>query len=340
MKILNTLRDLKNRRTELKRDMSLNHHTAPHHHTAPQSLSEPHVFLDLPNLIRGEGVSVSEALAVLEEHIPLIERCSLKIWGALPTRRYASSLETIPESVHEVLRARGYTVEVASARLSETMQLEQASKLDDYLLAREVKRCAVEGARELLIVSGDRDFERLATELAVYGVKLSYVQRQRSKAYHNQKLRRYESLASFRAPLDPALEALLMSESVTSSQGKNANRLILRSEGRPDREVELSTQFKIGRMSERAGPVDLCLSRYDQKRDYSRQLAEISLLGSSWVLWRIPQDPSKLKRQPIRYLSEGQEPTLIGSGESVILSSGDRLRFDHCGLEMEFVLSS
>ena len=177
-------------------------------------------FLDLPNLLRGEGISIQEGTEVLKEHIPLIERACLSIWGAPPQSRYASSLSTIPIELHKILEDYGYQVDIAEANVTDTMLIEQASKRDDYQLSREVKRRVQEGLRDILIISGDRDFEKLASELAIFGPKFHYVQRQKMSEQRNAKLHRYTHLKSFAGALDSSLEEVFQRQQERGQHGR------------------------------------------------------------------------------------------------------------------------
>lgn len=294
-------------------------------------------FLDVPNLLRGEGISIEEGTNVLKEHLPLIERTCLSIWGVLPQTRYASSLATIPAELHQLLQDYGYQVDIAEATVSDTMLIEHASKRDDYLLSRQVKRRVQEGLRDILIISGDRDFEKLASQLAVFGPKFHFVQRQKMSEQRNTKLQRYTHLKSFAAKLDPALESAFQIEPKRAQNNTKAcPRLVLKHGGRLVKELELFHKFKIGRMSGRAGKVDLCLSTYDQERDYSRQLASIVQLGNTWVLCRKNQDPHKVERQPISFIPVSGESIKMSSGENIVLSAGDCFSFDLCEISMTF----
>jgi len=333
----------------------------PHHHSqgaemSDLALSQASVYLDLANLLCGESAKLDDAERILATNLPLIERCCFKLWGGAPRERCAFSLSSIEPQIHELLRSAGYVVFTAEAQRSETMLIEAASKRDDYLLKREVKRAVQSGARDLLIVSGDRDFESLPSELAVFGPKFHFVQRQQMPPNRSELLTRYESLKDFEAHLGGSLERRFRSymergrgselrhnhshshsHSHSKSPSLNGPRLRLEHWGRVVGELELFSGFKVGRSSERAGRVDLCLNRYDRQRDYSRELAYIYLLGDSWVLWRAAQDKQRVARQPLSVSTSDRAEELIGSGQGVVLQAGDLINFERCGLSARFV---
>ena len=325
--------------------------------------NEPIVILDTANLLAGEYTNFKEAKKIIDKYLPLIDRCAIKTWGILPKQKYAFSLSSIKPEIHQYLETFAYQLEVVSPFMTQTMKMEKASKLDDYALNRRVKSLVTqEGERDFLIVSGDRDFEALAHQMSSYGTKFFYVQRQKQKHQDNMHFTRYSMLREFAHTLTQSEEKLLLAarsqESITaksSSQNHTKSELLSRQilDGQssystptqthfsvlhhqaPIKTVKLFDNFKIGRSSERIGPVDLCLAEFDEHKQYSRKLAKIFKLGSSWVIWRPPVTADKQDKQVITISKAKQEHTLE-SGESVILANSDQIHFGLCDLILEF----
>ena len=313
----------------------------------------PIVMLDTANLLFGEYTKVDEAKSIIDRHLPLIDRCCVKTWGNLPKVKHAFSLSSIRPEIHEYLEGYGYQVHLASPIKTITMKIEKASKLDDYELNRMVKKLVTEEKeRDFLIVSGDQDFESLATQMSIYGTKFFYVQRQKKKYQQNLHFTRFSTLREFIAPLAKEEEMLLKKAEQNSlvqlipnsihskeidlkkASSENSTFSIIYQQKHCDA-VQLFDDFKIGRTSERIGRADLCLARFDQHKQYSRHLAQIFKMGDAWILWRPPLDQEKLAKQPI-VVSQQNYSYELGSGESVLLENGDQIHLKLCDVTLEF----
>lgn len=289
------------------------------------------VLIDFANLREGHKARFDPEL--LTTQLDAIDHCCSTLFGVAATEARAFTLEGIPgEAELTALRSRGYEIVASSRTLTATMQAKNMSRLDDYVLQREAKRLATQGADALLVISADRGHEIIAEDLAGQRVRVVFAQwpELSGRPGHVERIWLQDHISDFAGSAAASVESLpreplesahagpeASSDTGAHSATEQATIIELRRRGRCLRRFAIFDGFTIGRASRNKGRPDLALDEFVTDTEllgsYSRQLAVVRHADGRFWLHRLPNASGMMA---LRIAPEDQE---LPPGATVLL---------------------
>ena len=314
----------------------------------------PIILIDIPNLMEGRLSTFEAYEEWIHKRLHAIDACCHELWKQAAHDKVAFSLDYLPEAFHDVFRNRGYKIIISSPDQTQTMVLKKLSKLDDYILQNHAKQQCLNGQRNFLIVSADRDHEEIAYELKAFAPTIVYTQWSTQftvapySFFTRRSLQDFQSHALPQSPYEVHHNACpdKYSENDSENNPKNSNQshahtpsyfLKIIGEQQTPYTVPIHHGFLVGRPSRTQGVnPDLSLQKWDHTNRYSRKVGQLFRMGSHWVFYR--HIHASLSKAKISLIDTAQNQYMIEPGMSAImLAQHTILSLDDIGLQIQVV---